>query len=183
MAFAGCTGLHFQSPAWMPQQAETGTEHNPRRCPHSISGQILPLSHIAPLCDRLTAHRRRAAVILPRSSHPHHHGAPQHQGKEGWGGAAPSPKGQHRVGDCMAYFFHSIHQEPCMEGLLLAELGVPGQRTKGGTRTPIPLSERRGVSPAGKACSHPTADRYGWGKGCSPLQQEGTEPKDVAEYT
>lgn len=70
-----------------------------------------------------------------------------------------------------------------MEGLLLAELGVPGQRTKGGTRTPIPLSECRGVSPAGKACSHPTASRYGWGKGCSPPQQEGIEPEDVATYT
>lgn len=91
MAFAGCTGLHFQSPAWMPQQAETGTEHNPRRCPHSISGQILPLSHIAPLCDRHTAHRRRAAVIPPDPATPTIMGPHSIKGRRD-GGEQPPPQ-------------------------------------------------------------------------------------------
>lgn len=74
--------------------------------------------------------------------------------------------------DLTAHLFRSIHLRGALQGAFCCWRRVhQDRRTKGGTGTPSPLSERRGVHLQGKPA--PTAEPaaphgFRWGEGCSP---------------
>lgn len=93
------------------------------------------------------------------------------------GGAQTPPLQPQRVckgdTDLMAHLFRSIHLRGTLQGAFCCQRRVhqDRRRTKGGTGTPSPLSERRGVHLQGKPAptAEPAALRgFGWGEGCSP---------------
>lgn len=55
------------------------------------------------------------------------------------GGAAPSSKGQHRTGDLVAYFFHSIHPRAMHGGASAGGAGCTRTENKGRHPHPHPF--------------------------------------------